>query len=92
MRSGATVPIRETHAPLGVRHSRSDWQTLAQAVELAALRYEGERFNYGWCALLATAQFEQLASFDPNAGFRALPLDESLYDHPVAWHLIAPLS
>ena len=43
-----------------------------------------------WCALLSAARFTQIAALDPTAGFAALPLDESLHAHPVAWHLIAP--
>lgn len=41
-----------------------------------------------WCELLRSERFEQRAALDPNAGFRALPLDDSLHEHPVAWHLV----
>jgi SAM-dependent methyltransferase len=41
-----------------------------------------------WCALLRSERFEQRAAHDPGAGSRALPLDDSLHEHPLAWHLI----
>jgi SAM-dependent methyltransferase len=41
-----------------------------------------------WCELLRSERFEQRAALDPGAGFRPLPLDESLHEHPVAWHLL----
>jgi SAM-dependent methyltransferase len=44
-----------------------------------------------WNDLLRTTGFTQTVALDPNRGFEALPLGESLYEHRVAWHLVTRL-
>lgn len=41
-----------------------------------------------WRELLSSAGFVQIAALDPERSFAEVALGETLYEHPLAWHLI----
>jgi SAM-dependent methyltransferase len=68
--------------------SRIEWLTGPRTGEVIETDHHMHIWDWAsWTGLLQAAGFTQVAALDPNNAFAELPLGESLYEHPVAWHL-----
>jgi SAM-dependent methyltransferase len=69
--------------------SRIEWLTGPKAGLVIETDHDMHIWDWpSWTGLLDAAGFTQVAALNPDRGFAELPLGESLYEYPVAWHLI----
>ena len=73
-----------------VQVSRIEWLSGPRAGEVIETDHDMHIWDWpSWRDLLSSTGFRQLEALDPDRSFAEVPLGESLYEHPVVWHLIS---